>query len=244
MEIIKNIDKKKFTIMCFSDIHGNLEALKAIMGEMDKISPDLVVFLGDAIGVGPDSDECVSLLRSKELIYLKGNHEYFQTDGYKDMHKTKTEIEHIKWIGSKLSKENIEYLKTLPTKCVLNFKDCNMQFSHFLFKGRDEFANLAYLIERGFSPTIIENNNCNYVFYGHDHLPNQRSVKNINFICTGSSGCTINSKTFYNLITYDKYYVKVERKNIEYDRETFVQKIKSSDYPNREHYMHSIFNIS
>ena len=44
-----------------SDIHGNLEALGAVLA---KLSPDDgLLCLGDVVGYGPNPNECVALIR-------------------------------------------------------------------------------------------------------------------------------------------------------------------------------------
>ena len=40
-------------IAVFTDIHGNYPALKAIMEDINKSEFNEVIFLGDAIGIGP-----------------------------------------------------------------------------------------------------------------------------------------------------------------------------------------------
>lgn len=42
-------------IFMLSDIHGNMEALRAIEREIERIRPDQIWFIGDSVGKGPDS---------------------------------------------------------------------------------------------------------------------------------------------------------------------------------------------
>ena len=43
-------------IFLLADLHGNMVATEAMEKELDRIQPDDVWFLGDAVGKGPDSD--------------------------------------------------------------------------------------------------------------------------------------------------------------------------------------------
>ena len=43
-------------IVLLADLHGNMVATEAMEKELDRIQPDDVWFLGDAVGKGPDSD--------------------------------------------------------------------------------------------------------------------------------------------------------------------------------------------
>ena len=58
-----------------ADIHGNLEALEAVLAEIDHIGPDMVVSLGDDVGYGPDPDQVVQILAARNIPSVLGNHE-------------------------------------------------------------------------------------------------------------------------------------------------------------------------
>jgi len=57
-----------------SDIHGNLEALTAVLEDVRNRDIDEVVCVGDVVGYGPDPLECLNVARSFKLTVL-GNHE-------------------------------------------------------------------------------------------------------------------------------------------------------------------------
>jgi predicted phosphodiesterase len=63
----------KFAVL--SDIHGNLEALEAVLEEIQCLDLDAVISLGDNIGYGPDSQAVVDLIRDREIESVLGNHE-------------------------------------------------------------------------------------------------------------------------------------------------------------------------
>lgn len=60
----------------FSDVHANLEALKVVEKDFQKEGLDKVFFLGDAVGYGPDPNECISIIDQLTDIKLMGNHDY------------------------------------------------------------------------------------------------------------------------------------------------------------------------
>jgi len=57
------------------DTHGNLEALDAVLRDMEQQKPDRIVVLGDTIGYGPNPVECLNKACSIADIFLIGNHE-------------------------------------------------------------------------------------------------------------------------------------------------------------------------
>ncbi|HNW59587.1 MAG TPA: metallophosphoesterase family protein [bacterium] len=58
-----------------SDVHGNLEALEQVLRSIDAASCDEIVFLGDAVGYGPQPDECVAELDDRVALAILGNHD-------------------------------------------------------------------------------------------------------------------------------------------------------------------------
>lgn len=62
-------------IAVLSDIHGNLEALEAVLADVDLAGVDLVCSLGDIVGYGPDPAACIEIVRARAAISLAGNHD-------------------------------------------------------------------------------------------------------------------------------------------------------------------------
>jgi len=58
-----------------SDIHGNLEAFREVLDDLDCQQVDIVVSLGDNIGYGPEPEAVLRLLRARRIPSICGNHE-------------------------------------------------------------------------------------------------------------------------------------------------------------------------
>ena len=68
-----------------SDIHGNLEALKAVLEDIRQQSITDIYCLGDVIGYGPNPRECLDLIRQRTKLCILGNHDQaamFDPDGF------------------------------------------------------------------------------------------------------------------------------------------------------------------
>jgi len=59
-----------------SDIHSNLEALTAVLADIEKRGIKAIYCLGDVIGYGPDPGECLDLIIEKTKWCVLGNHDY------------------------------------------------------------------------------------------------------------------------------------------------------------------------
>jgi diadenosine tetraphosphatase ApaH/serine/threonine PP2A family protein phosphatase len=85
-----------------SDIHGNLEALQAVLADIDRQKVDAVACLGDVVGYGPNPCECVKLVRDRCGFVLLGNHDQgalFDPDGFnvgaeRAIRWTRSQLEH------------------------------------------------------------------------------------------------------------------------------------------------------
>ena len=59
-----------------SDLHANLEALDAVLRDIDRASPGAkLVCAGDIVGYGPDPEACIARLQEREALCVMGNHE-------------------------------------------------------------------------------------------------------------------------------------------------------------------------
>ncbi|HEX2689158.1 MAG TPA: metallophosphoesterase family protein [Kofleriaceae bacterium] len=58
-----------------SDVHGNLEALEAVLADAEAQKVDKIAVLGDVIDYGPDPVACLSRVSAAAEVWLVGNHE-------------------------------------------------------------------------------------------------------------------------------------------------------------------------
>ncbi|HYF48244.1 MAG TPA: metallophosphoesterase family protein [Planctomycetota bacterium] len=58
-----------------SDIHGNLEALRAVLDDIDRLGIKDIVCLGDVVGYGPQPRECLDIVEKIAKFTILGNHE-------------------------------------------------------------------------------------------------------------------------------------------------------------------------
>jgi hypothetical protein len=67
-DAIVNSDSGSDLLAIISDIHGNLEALRAVLDQIDKLGIRRVVCLGDIVGYGPNPVQCIHLLKDCDAI--------------------------------------------------------------------------------------------------------------------------------------------------------------------------------
>jgi predicted phosphodiesterase len=59
-----------------SDLHSNLDALNAVMADIEAHGVSEVLCLGDVVGYGADPEACIDLVEEKCRFCLSGNHDY------------------------------------------------------------------------------------------------------------------------------------------------------------------------
>jgi len=68
-------------IAVISDIHGNYEALKSVLEEIDKCNVSKIYCLGDVVGYYSQVNECCDELRERSIDCLLGNHDWYMISG-------------------------------------------------------------------------------------------------------------------------------------------------------------------
>lgn len=97
-----------------SDIHGNLEAFKIVLRELEKEHVDKIFCLGDIVGYGPNPNECIELVRKNCEIILTGNHDYACIEQTELKYFNRFAKQAIEWTVANLSKKNLSFISELP----------------------------------------------------------------------------------------------------------------------------------
>lgn len=102
-------------IALISDIHGNIEALDAVLSDIDSKAPNArIVCAGDIVGYGPSPAECIERLISRQISCVLGNHDEM-TLGIRDFSRcVYAGIVSSRWTRKTLSTEHLEFLNELP----------------------------------------------------------------------------------------------------------------------------------
>lgn len=97
-----------------SDIHGNVEALEAVLADAGRVGFDRLYSLGDIVGYGPDPATCIEIVRRRASVSLAGNHDaavagVTSLDDFNEFARWAVE-----WTAARLDGGQLEYLGSLP----------------------------------------------------------------------------------------------------------------------------------
>ena len=88
-------------IAIISDIHGNLEALKATLKDIEKRKVDKIFCLGDTIAKGVHPKQCIKLIKENCEIVLRGNCDRNMSHVRDLSNETELERSRINWNNTK-----------------------------------------------------------------------------------------------------------------------------------------------
>jgi predicted phosphodiesterase len=116
-------------VLVVSDIHGNLAALEAVLGQ----DYDALVCLGDLVGYGPCPGPVLRLLRVRANLILQGNHDRALAEGVAPGCRPAFErLAHAVFpLGQRqLTADEIAYLGALPRQATRTFDGVRYHFLH------------------------------------------------------------------------------------------------------------------
>lgn len=226
-------------IAVFSDIHGNYQALDAILNDIKKYNYDEVIFLGDAVGIGPEPYKCLDRLLKSDITYIYGNHEMYILEGHASFSNIKeSAIPHHKWTEN----ETKPLWNKLKKRMIREKNIENVKFIHY------QTDENGYILRPNDYPTIeyldnIYNNiKQEYIVFGHSHVEHYNIGKK-HYYCLGSSGCVHTDETFYNEITIDNGNVLFKKHYVKYNREEFINIANKTDFPLKKFMCDVFFGI-
>ena len=147
-----------------SDIHSNATAFKAVLESMRDNGVERKVCLGDIVGYGVDTDECVDLVRENMDFCLIGNHDSVavkneSSEGFNPYAK-----QAIEWTQKHLSKDSVAYIRSLP----YIHEENDICFVH---ASPLSPADWVYVTDLEDALNAFDHFTERYCFVGHTHSP-------------------------------------------------------------------------
>ena len=173
------------------DIHGNLEALKAVLDDIRNRHVDKIICLGDILAKGRHFHECIELVKDNCDIVIQGNCDwYFSHMEHSDKEKENNRIQYIR---SHLSTEDLEYVMNLPYCYELKISGNLVRFFHAAPDKIYRFVGDIASLDDHYSLFLPSENTptkdkADVVVYGHIHKQYLKKVFNRTIINVGSVG--------------------------------------------------------
>jgi diadenosine tetraphosphatase ApaH/serine/threonine PP2A family protein phosphatase len=148
----------------FSDIHGNLHALDAVLAAMDELKPDVQICLGDVVGYGAFPNECIDRLRELGIPTLAGNHDQAAVGLTPIRYFNEIAKSALEWTSAQLLPDNAAWLKDQPFRAEIDS-------FFFVHASPNNPAEWGYVLTFGDARQAFTKFPHRFGFIGHSHQP-------------------------------------------------------------------------
>jgi predicted phosphodiesterase len=148
----------------FSDLHSNLEALNQFEVEIETITHDKLVCLGDIVGYGADPNPCVEWVMRNVDISVAGNHDWAVVNKTSTSYFNLNAYASCQWTREKLTVENKKFLCSLS----LDHEEGGIYWVH---ASPYEPKAWHYVISKYGGERNFKSFEASICFVGHSHKP-------------------------------------------------------------------------
>jgi predicted phosphodiesterase len=226
-------------IAIFSDVHGNLTALEAVLSDIKEQSPDLIFFAGDLCVFGTRPAACVQRLREEDISGIYGN-----TDSWisnkpllsndivnEERVRSENADTAAEWTWAQLNEMDRAWLRTLPFfrrfSPTPNPRD-DLFVVHANPQDVDRPIHPPESLQEQHYKEVVQPDNAlrpllqniiaDVICFGHVHIPNVRRWQDLTLANISSVSLPLDGdvRARYGLLTWDDHWT-IEHRAVEYD---------------------------
>ena len=176
-----------------SDIHGNLQALEAVLVDLGTRRCEALYCLGDLVGYAPFPNEVTERIRAERIPTIMGNYDDgvgFDRDecgcAYREPLERELGDQSFNWTKAHVTSENKAFLRTLLPELRIQVGGKQLLLVH----GSPRKINEYLFEDRPVSSfqRIAASSDADVIIFGHTHRPYTKRVDNVLFVNAGSVG--------------------------------------------------------
>jgi diadenosine tetraphosphatase ApaH/serine/threonine PP2A family protein phosphatase len=224
------------------DIHGNLEALNAVLDDAGERGISSFVSVGDLVGYNANPAECIERIVRIGCSCVRGNHDHYcsHLESLDDFHPLAANV--VDWTRQALSADQARRLRELP----LFLKVQGFTLVHSTLDMPEKWGYVFDTLEADAHFSYQTTNVC---FHGHTHVPvvyekDSRTrrvafrkfhvtVGKKYFINVGSVGQPRDGDPRAAYVAYDMENRELELIRVPYDIKKAQEKIRKANLPER-----------
>lgn len=222
----------------FSDIHGNIQGLQAVLKDIETRGADILWCGGDLVGYGANPGEVVDEIRRRGIPTIMGNYDdgigYFRIAcgcDYSSEEAMERGQRSIFWTKANTSDEQKRYLRNLPYKLQREIEGHQVVLVH----GSPDVLN-EYLKEDVANEVFrkhLTSTRADILLFGHTHKPFHKVLDGKHLVNTGSTGKPKhgNPNASYVMLDITRDSVHVEIIEVPYDYEAAARAVEATDLP-------------
>lgn len=229
-----------------TDVHGNSAALKAVLQRLDYFHHvERIYCLGDMIGIGPDTNEVLDILFSRDdILMVTGNHDeaiLALANGQTYPNSHLPVYDHHEWILSHLQPTFIPGLSSLPRWREEEIAGVTCLFIHYAYrKGREQMKiaddPLCSIVEPSLfqMERIFSSRSEEMICFGHHHPHHYFKGNHQTYLNPGSLGCSFSVTAPFAVVTIDNGKLDIECEHVSYDNTSFLLSYERLQVPSRD----------
>lgn len=215
-----------------SDVHGNMDALKAVLDDAREQGVGSFINLGDMVGSGAYPEEVVRALRRDHFISVAGNFDLKVLKRSRSSKRPKARSVKeaiIDAAAEDLSEESLNFISDLPKELRLDVCGKRLLLVHASPGGPREILGPDVPEER--LRELCRIADADIVLVGHSHRAFVRHVDGVLFANPGSVGRPVDGdpRASYAIMSTGDFSVDLKR--VEYDVEAAVQALRGKGLP-------------
>jgi len=151
-----------------SDVHGNLEALAAVLVALERRGVDRIIALGDLVGYNGESNECVEIIRERGIESIAGNHDLIALGRLGTERCAMRPAFTLRRTRRDLTLASRRFLSKLPSTRVY---DERITLMHGTLEDPCTYLTTAALVRENAGRLRARVPSARVCFYGHTHQP-------------------------------------------------------------------------
>ncbi|HHT9125558.1 MAG TPA: metallophosphoesterase family protein [Candidatus Brocadiia bacterium] len=225
------------------DIHGNYDALEAVISDIEKEKIDRLLCVGDIVGYGAEPSKCIETVRRLNCISVAGNHDYAVAGKLGLECFNDDAREGVIWTREHLSAEDLEYLANLP----IIIEEEGFTLVHGTLHYPELFGYILSYHDAELCFKAMSASGGHLCFMGHSHIPvtffcgellrystdRRITLQNADkfLVNVGSVGQPRDHNPKATYVIYDVENKTIRVRRLDYDIESAARKIRLSGLP-------------
>jgi predicted phosphodiesterase len=230
-------------VAVIADVHGNLEALEAVLVEIERERPDALVIAGDVVG-GPEPAETLErFMRLDSAHFVRGNADREVLEAFDDGRRFDPDEKDIAtkagpWGGERITRDQRDFLASFADRVVLPVAGLGeVLFCHATPTSDEEI--FTSLTPESTLQEILAGTDQRVLVCGHTHVQCDRRLGWIRIVNAGSVGMPYQGTrgAFWALLGPG-----VDLRRTDYDYERAAGRIRAGDYFDAENLAQTILS--
>lgn len=243
-------------ICAVSDIHGNIDALEAVLSAVEGTYDHLLI-LGDLVGIGPAPDLVMRRVRGLTAFVLKGNWDDYVADAasfarfealatpppgappFRPPIPLAELRDNRAWTEARLSKGDLAYLSVLPRRIDIDLSP-GLHITAFHATPASLEAGLPGALSDADLLRLAQSD-AEVVLFGHTHVPYVKEIEGRHYINVSSLGLPMDNRPEAVVTWIERRgsgRIVIEQRRIPYDLDAVLRRLHERPVPGAEHLQH------